>query len=242
MLHMAGKKDTFLSGKLSPFSVGQQDRGGVCLESSDGLGLACLSHHVHSLQGTHGSVHVLVNKRGQRIFMFRSTNVDRGSSCFGQQTWTEALHVSVNKQGQRMFIFWSTTPTKKKTDCNPLSFSMGFLLSVQWHPSKNNFLEMKFCWRQRDPTTYNIHFSCILDYLKTNYYIALVFWIIWRQIITQPLYFGLFEDKLLHSPCILDYLKTNYYIAHCLNCDQNNKMNCSSQQVGLYAPCFTHIL
>ena len=120
MLHMAGKKDTFLSGKLGPFSVGQQDRGGVCLESSDGLGLACLSHHVHSLQGTHGGgscfgqqtwtedVHVLVNKRGQRMYMFWSTNVDRGCSCFGQQTWTEALHVLVNKRGQRLFMFRST--------------------------------------------------------------------------------------------------------------------------------------
>lgn len=87
---MAGKKDTFLSGKLGPFSVGQQDRGGVCLESSDGLGLACLSHHVHSLQGTHTEdVHVLVNKRGQRLFIFL-----------------------LNKHGQRMFIFWSTTLTE----------------------------------------------------------------------------------------------------------------------------------
>ena len=41
--------DTLLSGQLGSLPVGQEDGCLVSLETSDGFGLACLAHHIHSL-------------------------------------------------------------------------------------------------------------------------------------------------------------------------------------------------
>ena len=41
--------DTLLSGQLGSLPVGQEDGRLVSLETSDGFGLACLAHHIHSL-------------------------------------------------------------------------------------------------------------------------------------------------------------------------------------------------
>lgn len=48
-LQDGGDREVLLRGQLSPFSMSQQHRRGVGLETCDGLWLTCLAHNIHSL-------------------------------------------------------------------------------------------------------------------------------------------------------------------------------------------------